>query len=106
MGDTFYLKADDTAPILETVLKDSSGTPIDLTGADVRFAMLEPRGAVVTIDTGATISDADNGEVRYPWADGDTTTPGRYRAEFVVTYQDGTVETFPNVGYHDIIISQ
>ncbi|NHX41392.1 MULTISPECIES: BppU family phage baseplate upper protein [Haloarcula] len=106
MGGTFYLKSSDTAPVIEATLTDSTGSPINLTGASVRFAMLEPRGAVVTIDTGATIADTTNGVVRYSWAEEDTATPGRYRAEFVVTYEDGSVETFPNVGYHDIIISQ
>lgn len=106
MGDTFYLKAADTAPVLEATLEDASGEPIDLTGASVGFAMIEPRNGATVIDAGANVADAANGLVRYPWADGDTDTPGRYRAEFVVTYADGTVETFPNAGYHDIIISE
>ena len=105
MGDTFYLKASDTAPVLEATLTDASDSPIDLTGASVDFELVEPRNGPTAIDAGANVADASGGVVRYPWADGDTDTPGRYRAQFVVTYADGSVETFPNVGYHDVIIT-
>lgn len=106
MGDTFYLKASDTAPVLEATLEDTSDTPIDLKGASVQFVMNEPRNGASVIDAGATVADKANGIVRYAWNDGNTDDAGRYRAEFVVTYADGSVETFPNVGYHDVIISE
>jgi hypothetical protein len=106
MGNTFYLKTGDTAPILEAVLEDASGEPIDLTGVSCSFHMFEPRNGASVINTDATIADATNGIVRYPWADDDTDNAGRYRGEFVVTYADGSTETFPNAGYHDIIISE
>jgi hypothetical protein len=105
MGDTFYLKSEDTAPVLEATLTDASGEPIDLTGASVLFKMATPRNGETVVDTSARIADASAGLVRYPWAAEDTAEPGRYRAEFVVTYADGSIETFPNVGSHDIIIS-
>lgn len=106
MGDTFYLKTSDTAPILEATLTDATDSPIDLTGASVDVELIEPRNGPTVIDTGANVADAAGGVVRYPWADGDTDTAGRYRAQFVVTYADASTETFPNVGYHDVIISE
>jgi hypothetical protein len=105
MGDTFYLKAGDTAPMLTATLTDAEEKPIDLTGSDVAFHLLEPRGGATVLDTPASIPSPDDGTVAYEWADTDTDESGRYRAEFRVTYPDGTVETFPNVGYHTVLIS-
>lgn len=106
MGDTFYLKTSDTAPVLEATLTDATGSPIDLTGSSVQFQLSEPRSGTTIVDAGANIADASGGVVRYPWGDDDTDASGRYRAEFVVTYADGSVETFPNVAYHDVIITE
>jgi hypothetical protein len=106
MGDTFHLKSSDTAPVLEASLTDANEEPIDLTGADVAFELREPRNGATVVDAGANVADTTGGVVRYPWADGDTDEAGRYRGQFVVTFADGSVETFPNVAYHDIIISE
>jgi hypothetical protein len=106
MGETFYLKSADTAPVLEATLTDASDSPIDLTGASVDFELLEPRNGATVVNAGASIADTTGGVVRYPWADGDTDDAGRYRAQFVVTFADGSTETFPNVAYHDIIITE
>lgn len=106
MGETFYIKESDTAPELEATLEDGSGSPIDLTGGAVDFRMYEPRNGDTVVDEDATIRDKEGGVVGYVWQDGDTDTAGRYRAEFVVTYPDGSVETFPNAGYYDIIITE
>jgi hypothetical protein len=106
MGDTFYLKQSDTSPVLEATLEDGEGSPVDLDGASVDFQLSEPRNGSQVLDESATVHDGDNGVVRYDWASSDTDTPGRFQGEFVVTYADGAVETFPNVGYYDIIISE
>jgi hypothetical protein len=105
MGEIFHLKAGDTRPELEAVLEDQNDEPIDLTGADVSIRLLEPRGGDEVLNEPMTVSDATGGTVRYVWADGDTGDPGRYRTEFVVTYADGSEETFPNDGYHDVVIT-
>lgn len=106
MGETFYLKAGDTAPTLEATLTDANGDPIDVTNADVDFQMSEPRGGPVVIDAAMSKQDAANGVVAYSWTSGDTDSPGRYRAEIEVTYGDGSVETFPNDDYHTILIQR
>lgn len=106
MGDTFYLKSSDTAPVLEATLTGANDTPIDLTGADVTFELREPRNGTTVVEASANIADSTGGIVRYPWADGDTDEAGRYRGQFVATFVDGSSETFPNVAYHDIIISE
>jgi hypothetical protein len=52
------------------------------------------------------VIDAEDGNIRYEWADSDTDEAGRYRAQFVVTYPNDDVETFPSDGYHDVFIHQ
>ena len=92
MATTFYIKQGDTKPSLSAQLL-SDGSAVDLTGATVKFHM----GTI--IDATATIVDAATGNVRYDWVTADTETAGLFRAEFEVTFSDGTVETFPNDGY-------
>lgn len=106
MSETFNLKTGDTAPLLDAQLLDNEGNTIDLTGANVVFELFEPRGSDISLESAMDVIDADSGNVRYEWADGDTDTPGRYRAQFVVTYPNDDVETFPSDGYHDVLIQQ
>ncbi|MDB2225612.1 BppU family phage baseplate upper protein [Halorubrum ezzemoulense] len=106
MAETFSLAAGDTAPSIQAVLRDSAGNGVDLTDADVRFQMCQPRGGDELIDEPADVIDAEAGVARYNWNASDTNELGRYRAEFVVTYNSGAVETFPNVGAHDIVITR
>jgi hypothetical protein len=80
MGDTFYLKAGDTAPMLTATLTDAEENPIDLTSSDVAFHLLEPRGGPTVLDALASIPSPDDGVVAYDWADTDTDESGRYRA--------------------------
>lgn len=95
---TFYLKQNDTQPALRAQLKDGDDVPIVLTGATIRFHMRTISGTV-KVDAAATIITAANGIVQYNWQAADTNTIGTYQAEFEVTYQDTTIETFPNSGY-------
>lgn len=106
MGETFSIAAGDTAPRIQAVLRDGAGDGVKLTGADVRFQVHQPRGGDVIIDEPAEVIDDEAGVVRYNWEESDTNELGRYRAEFVVTYNSGTVETFPNVGAHDVVITR
>lgn len=91
----FNIKQNDTSPSLQATLKDASGTAISLTGATVRFHLKSLDG-VVKVDAAMTVTDADNGVIQYDWDAGDTDTAGSYYAEFEVTYNDGSIETFPN----------
>lgn len=97
------IKANDTRPLPATLT--ANGSPVNLTGAVVRFHM-RPKVAGVgsVVDALATIEDALAGRVSYPWAPADVNVPGIHRAEFEVTFADGTVETFPNSDWIDIEI--
>ena len=99
----FTIKRNDTAPNLAGVLKDADGNVKDITGATVRFHMLDKDDNTI-VDAAATNSVPSAGRVYYPWDAADTATAGGFRAEFEVTYTDGTIETFPNTGYIPIRI--
>lgn len=101
----FNLKQNDTSPALQTTLLDGDGLPVSINGNNgVRFHMRAPAGAV-KIDADAIVVDASAGIVRYNWLPEDTDTAGTFQAEFEVTYTDNSVETFPNLGYIDIVIT-
>lgn len=98
MNDAFYIKEGDTSPALRYTLLPS---PIDLTGATVRFS-LRLRGQntpLINRVAALIVAPAAGGVVQYDWLTGDTATAGFYEAEFEVTYADSTIETFPNRGY-------
>lgn len=106
MGEKFYLKGGDTAPNLEAVLSDATGTPIDLTSAAAEIRIRRPRSTETILREPVTITTPENGSVRYNWDTTDTAKSGRYRLDFVVEYPTGDQETFPNDGFHDLIITQ
>lgn len=92
----FYIKQNDTSPIIQATLKDASDELIDLTGASVRFHMRKIGNTTAKVDSAATVEDALNGVVSYAWQAADTDTIGTFQCEFEVTYIDGGIETFPN----------
>lgn len=96
MTDTAYLKQNDTSPTLDAILTDSSGSPVDVTEASVRFHMKRIGATALKIDASAIVVDGEAGHVRYTLQAGDTDTPGSYQAEYEVTFLDGTIETFKN----------
>jgi len=103
------LKRGDTSPAFTATLRDRNGDPIDLTGATLRFLMrtAETFGAGTVIDSAAAIVGAPtDGAMSYTWTAPDTLTPGKFWAEVEVTFGSGEVETFPNVGFHEVIIEQ
>ena len=99
----FVIKRGDTSPALRFALLPDS---VSLAGASVRFQM-RPRGGATVIDRPAEIVSAfEPAIVAYLWLPGDTEAPGRYEAEFRVTNMDGTVETFPNLGFIEVFITE
>jgi len=99
----FTLKTGDTSPSIAATLTDSAGRGVNLAGATVRFQMATADYTTV-VDAAATIRDADMGRVAYDWQPGDTDRPGDYLAEWRVEYSDGSIETFPAGGFHEIQI--
>lgn len=96
MTDTAYLKQNDTSPTLDAILTDADGNVVDVTGASVQFHMQKIGATTLKIDAAATVVDGAAGHVRYTLQNGDTDTPGSYKAEYEVTFLDGSIETFKN----------
>ncbi|MPZ13991.1 MAG: DUF2479 domain-containing protein [Chloroflexi bacterium] len=92
----FQLKSGSTSPALEAFLVDGDHAAINLEGASVVFTMQAIDGDVIIDRVAATIVDAEAGEVRYSWAEGETDAPADYLAEFSVTFPDGEVSKFPS----------
>lgn len=96
MNQTAYLKQNDTSPTLDAILTDADGNVVDVTGASVQFHMQKIGAATLKIDSAASVIDGAAGHVRYTLQAGDTDTPGSYKAEYEVTFLDGSIETFKN----------
>jgi hypothetical protein len=95
------MKCHDTRTAVKATLKSPSGSPVDLTGATVKFIMSKYNGAVL-VNREADVLDAVNGIVCFVFVTEETTKSGMMKAEFEVTYLDTSVETFPNSGYISI----
>jgi BppU N-terminal domain len=98
------IKQGDTRPLEVTLTANKK--PVPLTGSTVRFAMApKVAGIGSNIEDGEVdMTDADEGKVRYFWQPGETDNVGVHRAEFVVTFSDGVIETFPDGDYLEIEI--
>jgi hypothetical protein len=103
MSLIFNIGEGDTSPGLDFAITPTS---IVLTGANVVFRW-RPVGAQTWTNTAAasvhvaTVTPT----LRYTWNPGETDVPGLYEAQFVVTYADSTVETFPNAEFITISVN-
>jgi hypothetical protein len=101
--DTFKIKRGDTSPALRFALSPAS---VNLTAASVVFNMRHVSGTVKLNRKAASIITATGTPtVEYEWATDDTDTAGLYQAEFEVTYNDATRETFPNGDFITVLIT-
>jgi len=98
----FTIKQYNTLPLLEATLLDADSQPVVLTGATVSFSMRSRDNDTLVIKGQATIIDALQGKVAYPWVAANTVVPGAYYGEFSVTYTGGGIESFPNSNYIEI----
>ena len=67
----------------------SNGTPVDLTGASVRFRMRPMGSSTMKVDAAATIVTPSQGQLQYDWQAADVDTAGIYLAWWVVTFPSG-----------------
>ncbi len=100
MGAVFVIKQNDLQPYLRATLLEADGDPVDLAGKTVRFVMRADGAAEAKVDAVPVVVDEDAGIVEYHWAEGDTDTPGTYKAEFKVESDEaGERMTIPNSEY-------
>lgn len=106
MSDKFYIKQGDTSPALQFELLPRS---VDLTGASaIVFNMWKKDTQTVKVNRGggSIVTASGTPTVRYSWEAEDTDTVGDFEGEFEVTFADGSIGTFPNKGYIDIVIGE
>jgi len=101
----FYIKQNDTRPIITATLIDGDGSTVNLDGATVAFKMRKLGESTAKVDSSATVADATKGKVTYTWSASDTDTVGEYEGEFQVTFAGGGIQTYPNNKYIDIEIT-
>jgi len=102
---SFFLKQDDTAPVLQYTVLDENKVAIDLTGATVTFYMQDLNGITIINAGSVTITDAANGVVEYQFLAADSDVSGHFHGEFVITFSGGTIRTSPDPGIITIVIS-
>ena len=79
--------------------------PVDLSNAvSVKFKMRRMNVDTLDVDGAGVVEDALTGLVSYSWLSGDTDDASVYLSEWEVTWNDGTVETFPKIGYETVLI--
>lgn len=104
MPADWTIKQGDTQPSFSDTLTYSDGTVPPLGGATLTFRLRSLTDTSLTTLTGTTqIVDPNTGAVLYTPTVADTTTPGNYFAEWVVTYAVSTglgQQTFPTDGYN------
>ena len=104
--DPHYMKQGDTASIMKRTLVNAFGSPVNLTGASLKFSMrVKPAGTVKVNGALATIANAGLGEVQYSFSTDDTDTADEFESEWEVSFSDGSVQTFPNDGYTPVIVT-
>lgn len=103
----FSIKAHDRLPAIRAQLQDAlTEQPVDLTNAQsCQFIMSTVVGATPVIAATAVMEVPLNlGIVRYDWTALDTAVPGKFVAEWEVTWVGGKQQTFPTGSYHTIDI--
>jgi hypothetical protein len=103
----FYKKTGDTLPLMAARI---GAKPSDYFMA-VRFVMARKNGEVVIDGSGIVEAQPDPetgfGLVFYRWTADDAELPaGTYFGEFEITHNNGSIETFPNVGHIEIRITE
>lgn len=99
MAADVVIKAGDTVPYLNETLEYSDQSPVDLNGKTVALTMRSLTSTdPVTLTGTMTVVDESNGIVSYQFSSQDTSVPGNYLANIVVTAGSDTM-TFPTDGY-------
>ena len=99
----FTIRQNDQLPSIAATLKNSDGTAIDLTGADVNFQMNSAAGAS-KVNAAATVVTAASGPVQSGWAAGDTDTAGDFVGCWEITFASGKKLTCPNTANYSITV--
>lgn len=98
----FTIKRLNTRPSFTATLVDPYGAAVDLTGAlSVTLKLLSPAGGLFPF--AMNVLSATGGRVRYTFGANDLTATGTYQGEIEVVFGDGSVQSFPTVGFLSVV---
>jgi hypothetical protein len=98
------VKKNDSYDAITYQLENEDNSTVDLTGASVNFVMGKKNKLITNAK--ATVTSATSGIVSYQLTQLDTLVSGTFLAEFVVTFANGTVKTYPSNGYITVDVEQ
>lgn len=96
MGLPVKINQNTLVPSYQAVLVNGNGSVANLTGATVQFLMTALGSTVPKVSAGASIVSAAGGSVEHVWAVGNTDTLGLFEVRWLVTYGDGSMQTYPS----------
>ena len=102
----YKIKKGTAIPSLRAVIKDSAGTPINLTGTTVTFRMRlasGPAGVYAVNRVMAFTTNGSDGSVEIFFTALETAVVGSYMGEFVINWA-GSLQIVPNDDYAQIAI--
>jgi hypothetical protein len=104
VADPWVIKQHDTWPNWEGQLTDANGV-VDLTNATSARLLRQPQPGGTLQDLALTFkAPRTSGFVVRDWVTGDNGTAATYKCEVEVTWNDGSIETFPNTGTYTMIV--
>ncbi len=104
---TTTIKRGDTTPALTFSLVDASGVAVNLTTATtVTMVMRSQSGITPKVSALATVVTPATGAVSYTWTAQDTNLAGRYDVEWLVAWNNGSIQRFPIQGYQSVSIEE
>jgi len=96
------LTVGDTLPPVEATLLDPTGSPVNLTGAEVHFLLYNSASGEKVVESLASINDAEGGKVTYSWSSEDTEDSGYFDGKFRVKFGSNTnnpdIQHYPDEG--------
>jgi hypothetical protein len=98
------VKKNDSYDAITYQLENEDNSTVDLTGASVNFVMGKKNKLITNAK--ATVTSATSGIVSYQLTPSDTLVSGTFLAEFVVTFANGTMKTYPSNGYITVDVEQ
>jgi hypothetical protein len=106
MSLVFTIVEGDTSPSLRVRLESPKGVPKNLTGCTVelRLRRKEDPDELTEVFPMAIEGAPTDGVIVYEWQPGQTDNPGKYYAEFPVTFPSGEIQTWPRQGGRVVVI--
>lgn len=88
-----FVEGDTGPPVNGTIVLTGTTTPVDLTGATVKFQMRKENDRRYQVDGAASLVTPSLGTVTYTWAANDLANPGTYLAQWEITFAGGVKQT-------------